>query len=419
MAYSAKWRRRDSGIVLFKASPASLPSGSTFTRSTTATYVDTNGVYQTAGANALRSGHYIGGVQTILLEGSRTNSVLWSRDLTNAAWTSGGTGTTTQNAVGLDGTANSATTLTDSDAAASRFNQQTLTVPVDSNTHTTSYWVKKDTDTTRFPLLYSRINGGTQVSRSVMLNTQTGAATVSDVVGTGTTRVVDGGLWWIVEITLTNNSTALNTNLATTVYPAYGTVLGTPSVAATGSCVVGQVQVELNSPFYSSPIFTTTAAVNRGADLLYLPISFTPQALTIYAKVINLGTFATTAAQRVFQIGSNSAGSFNVKAGASNTVVPEVNNGGFVSGVGVGSVQLSDVLETKSTLTPAGVWGLTATVNNGTESAQTTAAYGSMPATFSTPVIYVGSDGATSGFAAFQSVKIAAGIQPLATMRTL
>ena len=206
-------------------------------------------------------------VGTINAGGVRNNSVRWSRDLTNAAWTqTGNPSTLAQNAVGLDGTANSATTLTDADAAAFCGRQQSVTVPVDSNTHAMAFWIGKDTNQTRFPLIQTQIAGGTAVTRGVWLNTQTGAMVGANIVGTGTARVVDGGLWWIVEITLTNNSTALNTTLTYQIFEARGTVIGTDNVAATGSCVVGQVQVELNSPFYSSPIFTTTAAVTAPAE---------------------------------------------------------------------------------------------------------------------------------------------------------
>lgn len=65
------------GGALFKlVAGDALPAGSTFTRTTTATYLDAAGAVQTAAINTLRDGHYIGGVRTILLEGARTNSLL-------------------------------------------------------------------------------------------------------------------------------------------------------------------------------------------------------------------------------------------------------------------------------------------------------------------------------------------------------
>jgi hypothetical protein len=63
---------RFGGALLFQLTPTNLP-GSTFTRSTTGTYADATSTRQTAAINALRAGHYIGSVRTILLEGGATN----------------------------------------------------------------------------------------------------------------------------------------------------------------------------------------------------------------------------------------------------------------------------------------------------------------------------------------------------------
>ena len=283
-----------SPVLLKRLAGQALPAGATYTRSTIATYSDVGTVVQTAGINTLRGAPgtvaYVGGVAVDLLEGGRTNSVLYSRDLTNAAWTFTGTGSRTQNATGLDGTANSATTLTDSDATAFAADYQTVTVPVDSNTHTIAFWIKKDTDQTRFPGLDVTISGGTLVQRLVQLNTQTGALFVVTATGTGTTRVVDGGLWWIVETTVANNGSALNTMLLARIYPAVTAAFGGGNnPAATGSCVVGQVQVELASSFYSSPIFTTSSAVSRGADALSLP-GVTCGTATLFYRYYDLAT---------------------------------------------------------------------------------------------------------------------------------
>ena len=566
-------RRRRRSPLLFRLTPASLPPGATFTRSTTATYVDTNGVYQTAGANALRSGHYIGGVkrsnlipnsgaspalsgftgtpivtsgfsdpfggnaafkidlsqttnngggpalpattpndttlpytvsyyvradipgtlqlgpystgngqtivnvttqwqrfavtttpgsgavggiymharnssdlqqfyviapqveqsssttayiptsgsavtvvdggvQSILLEGSRTNSVLWSRDLTNAAWSQAGTGTNAQNAVGLDGTANSATTVSDTDATQTSGRYQAVSVPVDSNTHTIAFWVRKDTDQTRFPQLYAGITGGTAVTRGVWLNTQTGAIVQSTIAGTGTGRVIDGGLWWIVEITLTNNSSALNTTLTGWVFAARGTVIGTDNVAATGSCVVGHVQVELNSPFYSSPIFTTTAAVTRGADALSFATP-SPQALTVYLAGTNLGTpagsgFLAISTVAPYAVLWNNSGSYRLSYPTAGVVEDNV----------AGTPATGDTFELRAVVGTSAQNGMTR--NGGAETLSSTTSGITVPGVWGNQTMQLGANPTvTQGFFALTSFKIAAGVQPLATMRTL
>ena len=292
-------------VTLLRYAPGDTITGEAFTRSTVAYQTNVSGIYVSKAIDTKRDGHYIGGVVSTLLEGARTNSCLQSNVLTTT-WTLSGAGTRTQDAVGLDGTANSATTIADTSAAAQTTVNQTITVPVDSNKHCASFYFKKDSDTTRFPACMLQISGGTTVRRSAHLNTQTGAIADDNPAGTGSSRVVDDELWWIVELTVTNNSTAGNTSLLARVYPAAGTVLGTGDVAATGSCIVGQVQVELNSPSYSSPIFTTTAAVARGSDSESLPHTTPPQEMTVYAKFVEQGTIGIANA-RVFQI-SDAAG---------------------------------------------------------------------------------------------------------------
>lgn len=59
-----------------------------------------------------------GALQGILVEESRTNSITWSNDLTNAAWLKNANITTALNVTGPDGVANSATRLTASAADA-------------------------------------------------------------------------------------------------------------------------------------------------------------------------------------------------------------------------------------------------------------------------------------------------------------
>ena len=407
-------RRRRRSPLLFRLTPASLPPGATFTRSTTATYVDTNGVYQTAGANALRSGHYIGGVQSILLEGSRTNSVLWSRDLTNAAWsTSGGSITSALNATGLDGTANSATTISDNDGVNLGYWNQTLTVPVDSNVHALSVYVRKDATSGRQVAVNLNITGGTTVQRVAWLNTQTGATSSSSIIGTTSSRVVDGGLWWIVEVTVTNNSTAANTTLTTRIYAAGGTVQGTFDGTVTGSCVVGQVQVELNAPFYSSPIFTTTATVTRGADSDVFPPPGTPQTSTYYIKRVLGGNGP------ILEIGTGLAGVSLLRIQDLNVANYWVDaNATALNATNVATAVAGDTVESRFILYPDGSIQYRASVNGAAEVlSPRSAASGFMPTWTST--FKLNRAAGIDGFAAFQSIKIATGVQSLAEMRTL
>ncbi len=392
--------------------------GATFTRASTATYVDANGILQTAASGVARDGHYVNGVRGLLLEKSRTNSILQSRDQTNASWTPG-TATTARTAVGLDGTANSATVCTDSSATVIGILSQGVTVPVDSNTHTISFWVAKDSVTSRFPLLYAQIGGGTVVSRGVHLNTQTGATVATNIAGTTTSRVVDAGLWWVVELTLTNNSTVGNTGLSVQIYPARSTVIGTDNVAAVGSVTIGHVQVELASLFYSSPIFTTTTTVTRSDDALSFPISFAEQALTAYGKWTDLGS-------QLGGAGSFSIGDFNVRPGiivyhSSSTAVSsafhngtaQVNGGTFSSGIVYG-----DSVEARLLFTLSGTVQRGSARNGGAETLGVASAGQALGSGWGGSKVLVNDyDTSHKGFASFQSIRIMTGVQSLATMR--
>lgn len=237
----------------------------------------------------------------LTLELARTNSVLWSRDLSNAAWTKT-SATAALNALGLDGTPSSASTLTDASAGAHGTADQSVTIANNNATHNSVYWIRKDTITARFVGLESVLSGGTIVFRTVHLNTSTGAVTISNSAGTGSVGVTSIGDWWRVEISLTNNTTG-NTSVVARVYAAIGSVFGVSDVATQGSCVVGHVQAELNVSFGSAPIFTTTAAATRATDSCYWNFPPVPQAMMVYVRFVERGSILTGGV-RVFQISS-------------------------------------------------------------------------------------------------------------------
>jgi hypothetical protein len=201
-----------------------------------------------------------------LIERQGINSCLDSQDLTTGNWSLEGTPTRAQDAIGLDGSTNAATTLTDADGAAQEGVNQGITVADDSNTHTASIFVLKDSDTSRFPHLRLQYTGGTGVAESIVLNTLTGAFVEDDA--DGSASVDDFGLWWRVVLVMANNTTG-NVTATLRLLAAFnsdGTT--TPAVAATGAIVVGHAQLEEDQAFASNPIVTTSAAVTRNGDLL-------------------------------------------------------------------------------------------------------------------------------------------------------
>lgn len=282
-----------SGVVYHYRPGIALPTGSTFTRATPAKKRGTwDGVWADAASGVMRDDQYIRGQRVLLLEALRINSVTYGRDLTNAAWAD--SAAVAKDAIGIDGTANSACTITDSDTGnAVQLGRDGsgsfVTVPNDSNQITVTFWVRRDNVTSRFPLFRMRLSGGTVVDNQVQLNTNTGAT--STVVGSATVRstlhLLSGELWWELAVTFANNSTG-NTLLNAVIAPAYASTLGGSALASlTGSIIVDSVMVELGRAFAGTPIFTTSAAVTQNADALSIA-GFALTGGTLYLRYFDL-----------------------------------------------------------------------------------------------------------------------------------
>jgi len=237
-------------------------------------YSDTNGNTVLNNIVTEAPGTAISPAPQVLMQPQRTNLLTYSRDLTNAAWIESGTSIAALDAVGMDGVANSACTLTDNDGAAYGRVTQSKVVAADTSTHTTRYFIKKDSDTTRFAGLVSgTLSSGSWVI--VHLNTQTGAVTEaansgSFVYATDVREVITGlGATWDVLIEGVNENKA---DWEAILIPADGTVAGTRSTAATGSIIVGNVELHANKTIDqirgTSPIFTKPAAVTVDNDLI-------------------------------------------------------------------------------------------------------------------------------------------------------
>lgn len=160
-----------------------------------------------------------------LIEDTRTNDALWARDMTNAAWTKVGMGTA-QNAIGADGTANSASTLTATGTASSCTASCTVlqTITLGSSADTYSVYLMRVTGT-----------GAVNV-------------TINNLVGTTACTLITTA-WTRCSVT------------ATLVNPVFGIQMA----ALNDVIVVDFNQLEPGS-FVTSPILTTTVPVARAAD---------------------------------------------------------------------------------------------------------------------------------------------------------
>ena len=234
-----------------------------------------NGASEVSGILTRATGAAISPVPSILHEGAATNSIPASWDLTDAAWTVIGTSVAALDAVGMNGLANNATTLTDDNGAAHEYLTEAVTYTLATISTLSRAFILKDSDESRFVGLRNSVTGGSPTADVLHLNTKTGAYALQ-IGGTFTGEVNSYEDYWEVLLELAprdSNRTDVE------VYPAMGTVLGTAATAATGSCVVGNVEFHENKTIAevrgTTPIFTTSASVTRDKDQIQISDVFT------------------------------------------------------------------------------------------------------------------------------------------------
>lgn len=231
----------------------------------TATRVNASGLVEVVNADIARFDYdpVTLALKGLLVEEARTNLLLRSAEFDNAAWTNTGTPVVTANvAVAPDGTT-SADSIEDNEALFPSGRYQDIAVANDSVTRALSIFVKKTTGNAHWAAITLTYLGGTSVSTSVPINTNTGA--LGSTTGTTATNVVDFGAYWRVSLTATNNSLG-NTTLRATLHPAWNSSGGSNNDAlAVGANTFWGAQLEAGS-FPTSHIPTTSAAVARNAD---------------------------------------------------------------------------------------------------------------------------------------------------------
>ncbi len=200
-----------------------------------------------------------------LFNGPRTNVILQARQM-GTTWTPVSGLTRAQDAIGVDGVANAAWTLTDDSVLAEHL-RQTVTVANDSTTWAISIYVRKDSTTDRFPAIACILFNGTSQTATFRINTSTGETFEESSVGTVSVAVKEAGDFWRMIVTVANNSSG-NTQLQINIFPARSVTLdGAKDDTTQGSFVIDAVQVE-NATFASSFIDTTTAPVTRALDIV-------------------------------------------------------------------------------------------------------------------------------------------------------
>jgi len=245
-----------------------LDSKITFTRNSVGTYVDANGLIQTAVNNIPRFDHdpITGESLGLLIEESRTNLITYSEDLSNAAWTKGAANVQT-NAITSPAGDSTADKLYD-DNTSGTHHYVTQSFNKTATTYTASVYVKA-AEYTKIALGFSGVSNW-QGSPQAQYNLSTGTTII---VGADTTATINsvGNGWYRLTLTSTSlNTTASAFSLAHisdsgTNTGAGSVFLGHGGDGSSGVYIWG-AQVEQGS-FPTSYIPTSGSTVTRAADL--------------------------------------------------------------------------------------------------------------------------------------------------------
>ena len=246
------------------------PDNTTFTsRSTTATYLDSSGVIQTAAINTARDPAYAydqnGDLQEIglLLENSSTNLLRYSEAIDNAAWAKSRASISADATNAPDGNATADKLIEDSTAANTHVVTQSISWTT-GTTYTFSCYFKADTRT-EVELLFSGTAFGTTKGRSFDLSN--GASFEGDSPSTIRYGIEAAGNGWY-RCYITDTTTA-NATASAAIFLSKDGTRTYDGDGASGLFIWG-VQVEAQQ-YATSYIPTTSAAVTRAADVASSP----------------------------------------------------------------------------------------------------------------------------------------------------
>lgn len=238
-----------------------VPSAITHTgRASTATYIGSNGLIQTAAAGEARYAYNplnLSAAPALLLEESRTNLLTYSGAVGGTNWASYTTTMALNSAAAPDGTT-TATLASDTSTSSSMYFDQNIAVPNDSGTYTFSMYVKANT-VAQTSLVGYFVGGSTPLGTGAYCTYLWANGTYSKAFDAIDGGVIDVGNGWKRFYTVFKNNSTGNTTCFARLF------VESSGVAATGSVYVWGAQVEAGS-YPTSYIPTTTAQVTRAAD---------------------------------------------------------------------------------------------------------------------------------------------------------
>lgn len=252
-----------------------LDSRITFTRSSTATFVNRNGIIETAAVNTPRFDHdpITGESLGLLIEESRTNLLTYSEGYNTGGWSLNNSTMSSNATTSPDGATNGFL-LTENTASSGHFFNQTGITLTASTTYTFSAFVKRNGR----DVVLQINNGNNPLSVSLFTwnlsnGTYVGSSDVVGIAGltnkTGTITAYPNG-WYRITATFISgtSTTGGSTFYIEATDNASVPAPSTPSYTGNGTSgfYVWGAQVEQGT-FVTSYIPTTTSSVTRSSDL--------------------------------------------------------------------------------------------------------------------------------------------------------
>lgn len=383
-----------------------------------ATSVDANGRVFTPGYKTPRWYHRYdaaSGLWTprgILLEGERTNAIIYSQALEDASWTANALTSRLLNASGIGGIAATANTLIASGADA--YVEKTTATSTAAGTKATLSVFAKYSNCA-FVYLFDE---GDAVSHRAWFNVQTGVVGTIQGGGTSGVEVIGGGyyrLWFTYPVTNSYNQRC-RIGLARSDTAA--------DSAATDAIIATGPQGEPTSAFPSSYMPTGASTVTRSADALSFAFNAAPQVMTVYADIVALVAADATTNYHTAAIQNAAAGNPSFKVIVEGSALQATNathhNGTASVSSNAGTVAWSQRVEQRAVLGATGTVLAGASIESGAETTGSTSAANTLSAAWAaTARITIGAagDGTQPLFGAVRRVRIPAGVQTLAYMR--
>ncbi len=383
----------------------------TFTRAGTAMAVGSNGVLRVCTHSEPRY-HWVDldgdGVResvALLLEDARTNLLLRSQEFDNATWAKSNITATADAIAAPDGTL-TADKMAATATAATSLNQS-ATVAATNATY--SVYIKKGsgaTDANEFG-----IRNATTATNLLFVTLNHDTLAITYTTGASGASVENIGNGWY-RLTLTVTAGISSGNSVT----CYAGFVGN-SVTAGKFVYLWGAQLEA-APVGSSYIPTAAGTASRVADALTFALNILPRSMTAYAKFVEYGTIATGGTSGVLGIGAHVNPAFYVANDATGHYQVQHVRAGSVSSTAAAAPTLGQVVEVRAVLNADGSVQFGQSIAGAAEVVAAASAANALAAAWNDTTLTVNSiGGASTGFAALLSLRIAAGVQTLATMR--